>query len=314
MATTRPAFSAIQVRAISERAADPDTTNSFKPIAEAATAALNKAATTPPVKPRRRGWMAIDAGRGPITGTRVQTKPYREPHVNNRIWSVPSPTTYIFPPQDEFEGTTFLAAAVRKAKDFQPPQIPEPLLITPNVETFLLIIGRGTKKYAEKFSTWESFWGASDQELAAAIPNVKERRYVVGWMRRYRNGEYGPAWNLKYIHEGKALLAVYRVPESKGPGSRVVVNVPWGKTGHTIEPHEVHVMGYPYRVKALKQPCGPHARAFKGNKAIIDNWEGLWEFALGEKVDGGERRRKETRFLKAAAARKALREAEGNTF
>jgi hypothetical protein len=188
--------------------------------------------------------------------------------------------------------------------------IPDRLPICPDVPTFLTLIGRKLNTFVDKFGSWESFWSLSPEDLEPLIPQAHTRRYLIDWMRRYRNGEYGPAWNLKYIDDGRcAVLAVYRYPDRKGPGSRVVVNVPPGKTGHTITPEEVHVMGYPYSVKRNKQPCGPHARAWKRNKAMIDNWDGIWEIKQGVKVNGGERRRKEVLFHKRVALRKELREA-----
>jgi len=292
---TRPAFAAIQARAISERA-EPSRQISGNHN-------INLAS-----KYRDSG--TVTGAEGILTQQPFRPEGYADRHVDGFIRNIPSSTSRMFPRPDEFGSTRFLKAAVDMAARTEAPEIPNTLPIVPDVPTFLLIIGRGMKKYAEKFPTWDSFWGATSEQLTAAIPLAKDRRYIQDWMRRYRNREYGTAWNLKHIHEGQAILAVYKVPGKKGPGSRVVVNVPAGKTGHTITPEEVHVMGYPYRVKGSKIPCGPHARAFKGHTACIDSWDGLWELPQGEKVDGGERRRKEVRFLRRVAARKALRGAE----
>jgi hypothetical protein len=189
--------------------------------------------------------------------------------------------------------------------------VPKPIPFVPDVETFLTLIGRGLKQHASKFPSWESlFTLTSDQLRELGVEPARTRRYLLRWREKFRNGQFGPGGDFKYVENGVADLRIQEVDKNPLVKARYVVNVPPGKKVDELSPEE---MARPkdYHVERIKAIVGPYALP-KGDKfAQVKVTEGMWEDKRGRKIDGGERRREEVRFKRRVAERKALREAQG---
>ncbi|KOS17707.1 Protein FYV4 [Escovopsis weberi] len=192
-----------------------------------------------------------------------------------------------------------------------PPTIPKPRPFVPDVETFLTLIGRGLNKHASKFPSWESLFSLTSPGLKElGIEPPRNRRYLLQWMRKYREGSFGPGGDFEYVKDGQALLKVATPPASVVSSAKYVVNMPQGEDGalaaETILPRPSG-----YVVRGLKSIAGPYAIPLPEQAgAIVKVTEGMWEQRRGRKIDGGERRRAEVRFKKRSAERRAEREEE----
>lgn len=128
------------------------------------------------------------------------------------------------------------------------------------------------------------------------------------------------------MKNGEAVLKVATPPPSALKDTKWVVNVP-----HDIAPAEEEAAEKPskkstkpteqvaselvrpngYKVVGAQTIAGPYAKPLPGASGVIVKvTEGMWEDRQGRKIDGGERRRAETRFKKRSAERRAEREAE----
>ncbi|KAL2110867.1 hypothetical protein VUR80DRAFT_591 [Thermomyces stellatus] len=186
-----------------------------------------------------------------------------------------------------------------------PRPVPPPIPITPDPASFLRIIGRNLSEHADKFPTWESlFTFTSPQLKEIGIEPARTRRYLLNWLRRYREGKFGPGGDFKHVQDGKAILAIHHdlVTDKK-----TVVNIPPGGTVPKDLPPEGGLKDY--KVRGAKRISGPYAKPAGDGISQVDIVEGMWEFRRGQKVDGGERRRAEVRFKRRVAERKAAREA-----
>ncbi|KAF5027330.1 hypothetical protein F66182_574 [Fusarium sp. NRRL 66182] len=199
--------------------------------------------------------------------------------------------------------------------------IPKPRPFVPDVPTFLTLIGRGLNKYANKFPSWEALFSLTSPQLKElGIEPPRNRRYLLHWMQRYRKGALGPGGDFKYVENGEAILKVATPPPSSLKDAKWVVNVPRDVVNAEGEATKVAakdttaqqlVRPSGYRVTGLKSIAGPYASPLPGaSGAVVKVTEGMWENRQGRKIDGGERRRAETRFKKRSAERRAEREAE----
>ncbi len=194
-----------------------------------------------------------------------------------------------------------------------PPTIPKPRPFVPDVDTFLKLIGRGLSRHASKFPSWEALFTMTSPQLKElGIEPPRARRYLLQWMQRYRKGVVGPGGDFKFVQDGEAHLRVATPPAGAATDARWVVNVPHGE-GADLQSTGVETLPRPkgYAVRGLKTIAGSYATELPGKGgAVVKITEGMWEQKQGRKIDGGERRRAETRFKKRSAERRAEREAE----
>ncbi|KAI0157446.1 IGR protein motif-domain-containing protein [Xylariaceae sp. FL1272] len=195
------------------------------------------------------------------------------------------------------------------------PQIPEPTPFVPDVPTFLTVIGRGLSTHASKIPDWETlFTLTSEQMRELGIEPPRARKYLLRWRQRFREGKYGIGGDLTHVTDGVADLRVLETdPEALGKDikeapRKVVVNVPNGRTLKECSVDEIsRVQGF--HVEGAKAIVGPYALPVKGGDgAQVTVTEGMWEDIRGRKIDGGERRQTEIRYLKRVAERREARE------
>lgn len=206
--------------------------------------------------------------------------------------------------------------------------IPKPVPFVPDVPTFLTLIGRGLNKYANKFPSWNALFSLTSPQLKElGIEPPRNRRYLLHWMQRYRKGSLGPGGDFQYVKNGEAVLKVATPPPSTLSDTKWVVNVPHdiapaaeeeaadkpSKKAKKAPTHVSSELVRPngYKVVGAQTIAGPYARPLAGASGVVVKvTEGMWEDRQGRKIDGGERRRAETRFKKRSAERRAEREAE----
>ncbi|KAH7251636.1 IGR protein motif-domain-containing protein [Fusarium tricinctum] len=203
--------------------------------------------------------------------------------------------------------------------------IPKPRPFVPDVPTFLTLIGRGLNKYANKFPSWNALFSLTSPQLKElGIEPPRNRKYLLHWMQRYRNGSLGPGGDFQYVKDGEAILKVATPPPSALSDTKWVVNVPAEfdpeapspksapkKTEDGEDTGSYLVRPNGYKVVGHKTIAGPYAKPLPGvSGVVVKVTEGMWEDKQGRKIDGGERRRAETRFKKRSAERRAEREAE----
>lgn len=188
-----------------------------------------------------------------------------------------------------------------------PRPIPPPIPIVPNPESFLRIIGRSLSQYSDKFPSWEALFTLTSPQLKElGIEPARTRRYLLHWLRRYREGKFGPGGDFKYVEDGKAFLGVHHDLKTD---KKTVVNVPAGSSLSDVST-EQKAKVEDYRVRGANKISGPYATPVGNGLSQVTIVEGMWEFRRGQKVDGGERRKAEVRFKRRVAERKAAREAQ----
>lgn len=206
------------------------------------------------------------------------------------------------------------AGQIRQLHKTRPaPPIPQPRPFVPDVPTFLTLIGRGLNKYANKFPSWEALFSLTSPQLKElGIEPPRNRRYLLHWMHRYRQGALGPGGDFQHVRDGEALLKVATPPPSSLSDAKWVVNVPPEVEGAAAaEPSSTLIRPQGYKVLGAKTIAGPYAMPLPGlDGAVVKVTEGMWEDRQGRKIDGGERRRAEVRFKRRSAERRAEREAE----
>ncbi|KAM3561781.1 hypothetical protein MY1884_002210 [Beauveria asiatica] len=192
------------------------------------------------------------------------------------------------------------------------PPIPSPRPFVPDVETFLKLIGRGLSRHASKFPSWEALFTMTSAQLKElGVEPPRTRRYLLQWMQRYRKGVVGPGGDFKFVQDGEAHLRVATPPAGVATDARWVVNVPHGEGIDLQATEETYPRPKGYSVSGLKTIAGSYATALPDRGgAVVKVTEGMWEQKQGRKIDGGERRRAETRFKKRSAARRSEREAK----
>ncbi|KAK6350853.1 hypothetical protein TWF718_004035 [Orbilia javanica] len=71
----------------------------------------------------------------------------------------------------------------------EPRPIPVASSTAPDVKTFLTKIGRNMIQHESKFTDWKQLMGTSTQQLRdMGIEPARDRRYLIDWRERYRNG------------------------------------------------------------------------------------------------------------------------------
>lgn len=192
-----------------------------------------------------------------------------------------------------------------------PHEVPQPRPFVPDVTTFLTLIGRGLGRYAKKFPTWESLWTVTGPQLKElGVEPPRSRRYLLAWMQRYRQGNFGPGGDFRFVQDGQAILKAATPPAGVVSDTKFVVNVPHPEAEADAEP-STFIRPQGYVVRGAKSISGPFATPLADSAgAVVKVTEGMWEHRRGRKIDGGERRQAEVRFKKRSAERRAQREAE----
>ncbi|EFX01308.1 hypothetical protein CMQ_6250 [Grosmannia clavigera kw1407] len=228
--------------------------------------------------------------------------------------------------------------AASKSGSVADSRIPAPIPLVPDVATFLTVIGRNMKQHAAKFPTWEALFTLTSMQLRElGIEPPRDRRYLLRWCQRFREGRFGICGDFAHVRDGVAELRVREQVDEADPLQlhKTVVNVDIpaptapeaeaeaaeaaeageGEAGQTAASpptssslaEAIRVHGY--KVVGARTIAGPFALPLKaGSGARVLVTEGMWEDKRGRKIDGGERRRAEVRFKRQAAERKALRE------
>lgn len=218
-------------------------------------------------------------------------------------------TLGVFRPRVQFVPRGEQTRCLHSSKMSVPRPIPSPIPIVPNPEAFLRLIGRSLSQYADKFPSWEALFSLTSPQLKEiGIEPARTRRYLLHWLRRYREGKFGPGGDFKHVQDGKAVLSIQHDLKTD---KKTVVNVPVG-TDASIISVEQGAKVQNYRVKGANKISGPYATPIGSGKSQVTIIEGMWEFRQGQKVDGGERRKAEVRFKRRVAERKALREEQGH--
>lgn len=149
------------------------------------------------------------------------------------------------------------------------------------------------------------------------IGKAKERRYLLRWCDKFRRGDYGIGGDLQHVDNGVAELRVVEVPrlEKEGaeeeteegeayasaattPGMRkLVINLPRGARTYEGPPENLK-KPKGFTLQGGREVVGPYIQWVHGTSktvALLKITEGMWEHRLGQKVDGGERRKAEVR-------------------
>lgn len=186
-----------------------------------------------------------------------------------------------------------------------PRPIPRPIPIVPDPASFLRIIGRDLSQYADKFPSWEALFSLTSPQLKEmGVEPARTRRYLLDWLRRYREGKLGPGGDFKHVEDNKAILAIHHdIRKDK----KKIVNIPQGGTVPEVLSDGDIVQSY--RVRGARRISGPYATPTGDGTSQVNIVEGMWEIRRGQKVDGGERRQAEVRFKRGVAERRAAREA-----
>ncbi|CAI7657236.1 unnamed protein product [Penicillium crustosum] len=191
--------------------------------------------------------------------------------------------------------------------------VPSPTPFVPDVQTFLTLIGREMSKQASKIPSWEELFTLNSNQLRqAGIEPARQRRYLIRKREKFRNGLYGPGGDLETVVDGVAQLRVVEVPlNARGlthGGTQPAVQT----SSATLSPGmygKKHLIKKFAHMKIHRgcQPMGPFLQPLKGSNgtaATISVQEGMWEDKRGQKVDGGERRRREVQNKKRLDERK----------
>ncbi|KAI8645644.1 IGR protein motif-domain-containing protein [Parasitella parasitica] len=67
--------------------------------------------------------------------------------------------------------------------------IPSPRGQTQDVASFLKAIGRGCEEFAGKYESWDHLFTTGSRVMKTDMGiNTKQRKYILSWLQRYRNG------------------------------------------------------------------------------------------------------------------------------
>ncbi|KAF2764804.1 hypothetical protein EJ03DRAFT_346040 [Teratosphaeria nubilosa] len=222
-------------------------------------------------------------------------------------------------------------------------RIPRPTPFVPDVPTFLTLIGRGLSAQAAKIPSWDALFSlTSDQLKDAGVEPARARRYLLWWRERFRNGIHGIGGDMKEVKDGVAELRIVEVQSSakideaatltKSKGMRKIivntpptVSLPPDPANPAPEAEDETITPPPVLPKGLTAKTAPKLGGVKivqgstvGGRGVeyvkghlgvarLKVQEGLWEERRGHKVDGGERRKAEVRYKRAAAQKKNAR-------
>ncbi|KAF2280765.1 uncharacterized protein EI97DRAFT_428872 [Westerdykella ornata] len=205
--------------------------------------------------------------------------------------------------------------------------VPKAIPFIPDHIAFLTAIGRGLSAHAAKIPSWDALFTLTSRQLKElGIEPARSRKYLLRWRERYCNGDFGIGGDCKYVKDGVAELKLVEAPVAPNPytgkmsprsatatathdpGTRkVVVNVPAGAED-PVEPLEGIEGVKGVVVKRGNTIKGSYVKLVKGSQGLrarIQLREGIWELKRGQRVDGGERRKKEVRAKRRAAENKA---------
>lgn len=194
------------------------------------------------------------------------------------------------------------------------------------------------KQHTAKFPTWEALFTLSSTQLRSlGIEPARDRRYLLRWIQRFREGRFGIGGDFQFVRNGVAELRVHEAMDPENPVivRKTVLNVPVvpeaqaaaeaaegegegevaaeGEAAAETESDSYDVNAPPvrvrgYKVVGAKAISGPYSLPRKEGSAVTVT-EGMWEDKRGRKIDGGERRQAEVRFKRRVAERRAAREA-----
>ncbi|KAI9717335.1 MAG: hypothetical protein M1812_004862 [Candelaria pacifica] len=201
-------------------------------------------------------------------------------------------------------------------------RIPPPTPFVPDHQTFLTLIGRNLSQHAAKIPSWEALFSYSSAQLRnLGVEPARNRRYLLRWREKFRNGEYGVGGDMTEVVDGVGELRVVEVPiparsqtradavatATSSPRKRkVVVNVPQGTAAPAVPPEEVKPVER-MKIYAAHTIRGPFVQPASTKVARITVQEGLWLHRRGHKVDGGERRKAEVRAKRRGEERRTTR-------
>lgn len=207
--------------------------------------------------------------------------------------------------------------------------IPDPTPFVPDPSTFLRLIGRNLSQHSAKIPNWQSLFSlTSDQLRELGIEPARTRRYLLWWRDRFRKGVFGIGGDLRHVKDGEAEIRVVELPVPEVTKSRT--RKPLGEDLEAIlprmrrmvvnEPPEVISERKPnaydlkpvegMKIRGNRTVVGPFIQPVKGTNgsmAKIKVQEGMWEVKRGEKVDGGERRKKMVRRKRTLEQRRTGR-------
>jgi hypothetical protein len=209
---------------------------------------------------------------------------------------------------------------IRSLHQKTPRPVPSPTPFVPDVETFLKLIGRDMSKQASKIPSWEALFNLNSNQLReAGLEPARQRRYLIRKREKFRNGIYGPGGDLHTVVDGVAQIRVAEVPvhayglkyeedpeaippkpsATLAPGYvKAIVNLAPDATTYRYAKKQPIVKFAGMKIHRGSLPKGPFLQPMKGTNgtaALISVQEGMWEDKRGQKVDGGERRRREVR-------------------
>ncbi|ORX49921.1 hypothetical protein DM01DRAFT_1376224 [Hesseltinella vesiculosa] len=82
-----------------------------------------------------------------------------------------------------------LRRSVRFVHTEAAPSVPGPRGSIKDVNDFMTSIGRGCQEFSDKFETWDALFTTSSRAMKAdmGIP-AKKRKYILGWIEKYKTG------------------------------------------------------------------------------------------------------------------------------
>ncbi|CAI7636028.1 unnamed protein product [Penicillium glandicola] len=216
-----------------------------------------------------------------------------------------------------FKPVSFSNQCIRSLHKNTRPPVPSPTPFVPDVQTFLTLIGREMSKQASKIPSWEDLFTLNSNQLReAGIEPARQRRYLIRKREKFRNGLYGPGGDLETVVDGVAQLRVVEVPiNARGltqEGTQASIQTSSATLSPGMVKAIVNLAPDATKFAHMKihrgcQPMGPFLQPLKGSNgtaATISVQEGMWEDKRGQKVDGGERRRREVQNKKRLDERK----------
>jgi hypothetical protein len=151
------------------------------------------------------------------------------------------------------------------------------------------------------------------EELGIGPP--RNRRYLLAWRERFRQGRYGPGGTLEHVKDGEAELRIVELPVSgeglamtaPAPKRKIIINMPPGGSASDITAlPSKSIPGV--KIKAGNIITGPWVLPLPGRqRAKMVVKEGMWEIRRGRKIDGGERRRAEVQAKRRGEEKRAPR-------
>ncbi|KAI9818164.1 MAG: hypothetical protein M1827_000789 [Pycnora praestabilis] len=205
-------------------------------------------------------------------------------------------------------------------------KIPSPTPFVPDPQTFLTIIGRNLSQHTAKIPSWEALFSLTSPQLKElGVEPARNRRYLLRWREKFRNGIHGVGGDLKEVTDGAAEVRVLEIPsvaQTDIGGSntmatgisclkkrKLVVSTSSSKVAFNPSLGEVTAVDL-LKVRGAHTVKGPYVQPVAGTQgkvARIVVKDGLWEHRRGHKIDGGERRKAEVRAKKRSEERRTKR-------